>query len=101
MALVKLPGGQGRPWLACSRCQYCHRPYLLGLRDGDSASAPGAEDETDQHRATVAAHPAWDSVGLDDLVPRVTSPHRSLESLVEIMASRIAVATSLEHLTPS
>lgn len=59
----------------------------------DNAISSGGRDETHQHRTTMVCQLAWNTVGLVNLVLSVASSHR-------MMAPRIAVATSLGHLTP-
>ena len=60
-------------------------------------SVSGERDEAHKHITTVACHIAWDSVELAN-VPQKPSHIGRVEGLTKVLAFRMTVAASLEHL---
>lgn len=103
----------------------CHLQQLLGHRGWHNSSASGCRNEAHQHRSTFACHLCrkthapcnvkhhyrdtliWDRTlqgtvwGWPILLPQYPTRTGMTESLASMIAPLMAVATSLEHLTPS
>lgn len=61
---------------------------------------PWGRDERHQHTATVGSHLAGDGMGFADLVTTGASSNRVNGELARMMVPQMALATSLEQLTP-
>merc|ERR1711988_1428276 len=77
-----------------------HLEQLLGDGCGHDPGTAGGGNQSHPDGAALAGHLAGDGVRLADLVPPEPAPNGHDDSLARMMAPRMAVATSLEHLTP-